>query len=205
MITTTHLAIGAVAARWSRVGEGRLAASLGPLVTGRLGRTMLVLGSGLPDLPLLGALVVAVVGAVVGGTSPGDAVAETLTSGFEASRPLVLAHVALHAPLVQLGLLALALGLTRAGAERPHTIALRGLATGLLLHTAIDLLTHADDGPLLLWPFSWSVQFRSPLAWSVADAHGPWLLTLDLVAGLALLAWLTASRRRVRRWDLAKR
>jgi membrane-bound metal-dependent hydrolase YbcI (DUF457 family) len=34
-----------------------------------------------------------------------------------------------------------------------------------LLHTAIDILTHVDDGPLLLFPFNWTLRFRSSVSY----------------------------------------
>ncbi len=176
MITTTHVALGAAAARWGRLGDGRAT------------RVALVVGSGLPDVPLLGALLVAALGALLGGESPTAAVADVLAHGFEAAHPLVLAHVGLHAPLTALVALGAGAALGRGW--------LRGLAAGLLLHTALDVLTHAEDGPLLLWPWTWEVQLHSPLAWSITDPLGPWLLALDVLAGLALGAWLLLDARR---------
>lgn len=34
-----------------------------------------------------------------------------------------------------------------------------------LLHTSVDILTHADDGPLLWFPFDWSSRFHSPVSY----------------------------------------
>lgn len=39
------------------------------------------------------------------------------------------------------------------------------------LHSFIDILTHNDDGPLLLFPFNWRVRFESPVSYWDRDHY----------------------------------
>jgi len=50
---------------------------------------------------------------------------------------------------------------------RRHTIALWCFVLFLsaMLHTILDILTHHDDGPLLLFPFNLTVRFFSPVSY----------------------------------------
>ncbi len=63
-----------------------------------------------------------------------------------------------------------------------------------LVHALIDIATHHDDGPLLLFPFDWSTRFLSPVSyWDPRHFGRPFLLfeaTLDLV----IAGWLLAPR-----------
>ena len=54
-----------------------------------------------------------------------------------------------------------------------------------LFHSMIDIVTHFDDGPLLLFPFNWSWRFSSPVSyWDPAHFGRPFMF---FEAGLDLL------------------
>ena len=119
--------------------------------------------------------------------------------------------IALHnffqAPFVLLTIIAISALMLYAHRERRETTGYR-VALWILvfslsasLHTIIDILTHHDDGPLLLFPFSSTVRFRSPVSyWDPRHygrifAIGEGLLDLGLVG---YLIYLRVIRRRLR-------
>ncbi|HEY9622785.1 MAG TPA: metal-dependent hydrolase [Crinalium sp.] len=57
-------------------------------------------------------------------------------------------------------------------------------------HSAVDILTHADDGPLLLFPFSWSLRFNSPISYWDPRHHGTEFQTFELTLDITLLIYL---------------
>ena len=103
----------------------------------------------------------------------------------------IAAHNLLHAPLPLffLGLIGY-LGRRRAWGEW-----LLWFAVGCGLHSAIDILTHADDGPVLLFPIDWHKRFRSPISyWD--PAHGGRLFRLaEHVLDFVLVVWLVLQRK----------
>lgn len=71
----------------------------------------------------------------------------------------VSAHNLLHAPLV------LGAGLVACALLGPRTRAVRWFLLGCALHAAVDVLTHHDDEPLVLFPFDWTTRWRSPVSY----------------------------------------
>lgn len=66
------------------------------------------------------------------------------------------------------------------------------LAVGTTIHTMIDIPTHSSDGPLFLFPLSWTFRFSSPVSYWEAENHG-WLFivfeyTLDAIL-LGYFGW----------------
>lgn len=95
----------------------------------------------------------------------------------------IVGHNLLHAPFVLLTL-ALIGGLTKA----PWGRKLLAFALGGLLHTAVDVVTHHNDGPLLLFPFNWTYRFRSRLSyWDRAYGARWFALAEHLLDALALI------------------
>ncbi|MCB8975981.1 MAG: metal-dependent hydrolase [Ardenticatenaceae bacterium] len=103
----------------------------------------------------------------------------------------IAAHNLLHAPLPLffLGLMGY-LWRQRAWGEW-----LLWFATGCGLHSAIDILTHADDGPVLFFPLEWHKRFRSPISyWD--PAHGGRIFRLaEHVLDFGLVVWLVLQRK----------
>lgn len=102
----------------------------------------------------------------------------------------IAAHNLLHAPLPLffLGLLGY-LGRRQTWGER-----LLWFALGGGLHSAIDIFSHADDGPVLLFPLDWHKRFRSPVSyWD--PAHGGQLFRrIEHILDLLLVVWLFFRR-----------
>lgn len=67
---------------------------------------------------------------------------------------------------------------------------LRWLAAGLALHSAIDVLTHHDDGPLLLFPLDWRRRWRSPVSYWDRAHHGSAFTVFEYGLDLLLLGAL---------------
>jgi len=73
-------------------------------------------------------------------------------------------HNFLHSPVVLLLGLALVWYLRRRDSNLP-TGWLLWFLLACLLHTVLDILTHADDGPLLFFPLDWTIRFQSPVSY----------------------------------------
>ncbi len=175
MMTPSHLVMTAALRRW-----------LGP--RDRAG-TAFVLGAVAPDAPLwllsLGALVY--YRGVLGWP-----VATTFAHVYDHlffEHPLwIWSHNLLHAPLVLAAGLAASLV---AGAR-----GVRWFLLGCALHAAVDVLTHHDDGPLLLFPFDWTTRWQSPVSYWDERFYGGPFARVELAVDALLCAVLIMRRRR---------
>lgn len=152
-------------------------------------RQAVLLGSVAPDIPLW---LLSIGGAVYyqsNGKTPGQSFNLMFEHHYFHDPVWIVSHNLLHAPLILL----VGLGCTWAGRDRPHSAQNRWFwfLAACLLHAIIDILTHHDDGPLILFPFHWSLRFYSPVSyWD--DRHygrlfGMFELGLNVVC---LLYWL---------------
>lgn len=70
--------------------------------------------------------------------------------------------------------------------------------TACFLHSVVDILTHHDDGPLVLYPLNWSYRFSSPVSyWDPAYFGRPFMVfegILDILLILFLVWPLKNSR-----------
>lgn len=96
----------------------------------------------------------------------------------------------LHAPLVLGALYAVG----RSGASRGHA-RLRAFALGCLVHVALDVPTHHDDGPLVLFPLDWTFRVVSPVSYWDPAHFGHVVQPVDLAITLVGGGWL------LRRWS----
>jgi len=97
-------------------------------------------------------------------------------------------HNSLHAPPLLL--------VAAAGAWWAHR---RGLSwagsvlwfvAGAGLHSLTDILTHHSDGPLLLFPFDWSLRFASPVSYWNPNHYGAAFTALEHAVDALLLVLL---------------
>lgn len=118
-------------------------------------------------------------------------------------------HNLLHAPLVVLtglGLTWQARGRARRDADATQTEArahnlrhwLFWFFTACLLHTTIDIFTHAADGPLILFPLDWDTRFQSPVSYWDPEYYGVQFTIFELTLDVALLIYLLLPP--ARRW-----
>ena len=75
----------------------------------------------------------------------------------------IAGHNVLHAPVLLLAALAVLWPYRRnpRGPGRP----LFWFLVACLFHSAVDIATHIDDGPLLFFPFDWTTRFHSPVSY----------------------------------------
>jgi len=127
-------------------------------------RQAFLIGSVAPDLPLW---LLSLGGVVYYHLILGWSLAKSFSLMFDHLyfyNPFWIAfHNLLHAPLLLL------LGIALVWRKRRNIGSLyRWLFWFLLaclLHSLIDIFTHADDGPLLLFPLNWSIRFYSPISY----------------------------------------
>jgi membrane-bound metal-dependent hydrolase YbcI (DUF457 family) len=100
----------------------------------------------------------------------------------------IVGHNLFHSPALLLPALALLWRARAAAGSRAHWWF--WLLAGCLVHTALDIPVHADDGPLLLFPFEWSLRFRSPLSYWDPRYFGSAFVAFELLLNLGLLAYL---------------
>lgn len=193
VITTTHVVVNLGLARWRRTE---------PLLGDPVRRRLFVLGGLAPDV---GLFVMTVLAAAYYPAVRGLSLDETFTLVFDElfyeAPAFVVAHNLLHAPLVLAGLLAVGGRLRRTTRARLGG-RLQAFALGCAVHTVVDIGVHHDDGPLLLFPFEWSVRFISPVSYYDPDHYGAVVAPIDLaitVVGLTLVAGAWARRRLTRR------
>jgi len=61
---------------------------------------------------------------------------------------------------------------------------------GCLLHSALDIPTHVDDGPLLLFPLEWTIRFQSPVSYWDERYYGREFSQFEAILDIILLAYL---------------
>lgn len=102
-------------------------------------------------------------------------------------------HNSLHAPLPLLALLVV-------GFLRRRQVWGRRLfffAVGCLGHAAIDIVTHVDDGPVLLFPFEWHTRFAAPVSYWDERYNGRLFRLLEHLLDVGLVAyWLVVCWRK---------
>lgn len=155
----------------------------------RIRRTAFLWGSVAPDLPLY---VLSLFGALyyLGRGMPlREALDYVWGTLFFESPFWVASHNLLHSPTMLL-LLAGGWWLLRRSTSRDHPWFI-WFILGCALHTAVDIPTHHDDGPLLLFPFNWTLRFISPVSYWDPEHYGDIFAPLELLLDGLLLAYLT--------------
>jgi membrane-bound metal-dependent hydrolase YbcI (DUF457 family) len=100
----------------------------------------------------------------------------------------IAGHNMLHAPLIILAMGAA--GWWGVRLAKPWGEKLLWFALGCGLHSFIDIFTHFDDGPLLLFPFNWQLRFNSPVSYWDPNHYGRIFAPLEMLLNLAIIAWL---------------
>ncbi len=98
----------------------------------------------------------------------------------------------LQAPLILAGGIALAWGLRRVAPRAAPWWA--WFLVACLLHAALDVFTHHDDGPLILFPFDWSTRFHSPISYWDRSRFGGGFARVELALDAVLLGYLVGPR-----------
>ena len=106
----------------------------------------------------------------------------------------IAAHNIMHAPLPILGMGAIGSLFRRQRWGR----ALLWFAVGCGLHSAIDIPTHADDGPAIFFPIDWHTRVQSPVSYWDAAHNGRLFTIFEHILDLLLLITLLVRRSRGR-------
>ena len=124
----------------------------------------MVAGSVAPDVPIM--LAFAGIG-VWNQWSGGEAsIIESFRAAYASDPLLVASHQLLHAP-ISLGLLYVATVISLRFSPNSGRWS-QSFLLGAMAHSTVDIFTHFDDGPLLLWPLDATVRFSSPIShWDV--------------------------------------
>lgn len=188
-----------------------------------LSRWALLLGSILPDLPLIAISVWAMgsdwvngvfqneaFAAAAPGTPPTPellALSKTMTLfrvWFYENPWVITAQNLFHSPLLIVLYLVIGYVMWRRGREWGQWFF--WLAIGCLLHTLADIPLHVDDGPLLLFPLNWHLRFQSPISYWDPRYHGrEWSVFENLLDVTLLIYLFIAYRQRFATWIRQKR
>ncbi|MDA0243732.1 MAG: hypothetical protein OT477_09985 [Chloroflexi bacterium] len=194
MNTYSHVLVAAVV---NRVQKGRTTFRVPAVQTWPL-----LLGSFLPDMPLI-ALTIGLIGYDWLGGSPlypagvgySSSVQYLFDHLFFESVLVKTLHNVFHAPLLTLAYTAVGYLAWRRNATWGAALFWFGLST--CLHTAADIPLHYDDGPLLLFPFNLSVRFYSPLSYWDPARYGLQWAIFEHLLDLGLIVYLVRGRRRL--------
>lgn len=162
----------------------------------------LLLGSVLPDLALfaLTAWFIVYYRFMAPQGLPDDSVFGTLYDELFFHNPIwIVGHNFFHAPFILAALGVVGYVGARQGWRWGWPLV--WLMVGCGLHTVVDIFTHHNDGPLLLFPFDWRTRFSAPISyWDVrygARVVAPLEHAMD-VAIIVYLLWTWLSARRTR-------
>ncbi|MEM7127185.1 MAG: hypothetical protein AAF702_12710 [Chloroflexota bacterium] len=97
-------------------------------------------------------------------------------------------HNLFHAPILTLLYVGLGYGAWRWGKSWGAELFWFGMSC--MLHTAIDVPLHYDDGPLLLFPFDWEKRYYSPVSYWDTRRHGGQFRVVEHALLFILLLWL---------------
>ncbi|WP_339367526.1 metal-dependent hydrolase [Thalassoporum mexicanum] len=114
----------------------------------------------------------------------------------------IISHNLLHSPLL------LTLGLVYFWRDRHRVNTRRGWCfwffSSCMIHTILDIFTHVDDGPLLLFPIDWQLRFQSAISYWDHRYFGRQFAIAELILDLFLIAilvypWLMRKVQRLQR------
>ncbi|HEY9728078.1 MAG TPA: metal-dependent hydrolase [Chroococcales cyanobacterium] len=63
-----------------------------------------------------------------------------------------------------------------------------------LFHSIVDIFTHSDDGPLLFFPFEWTIRFHSPISYWDSRYHGREFGLFERMLDIVLFLYLFGAR-----------
>ena len=165
---------------------------------GRVVRSAALVGSVAPDVPLYllsgGAYVYV---RHVRGWQSSDAFHYVFDELFFHDPWWIALHNTLHSPLVLLVALA-CLWHAKGGRQAFLASWWVWFLLSCLLHSLIDIVTHYDDGPLLLFPLDWTTRFSSPVSYWDPRHFGRQFTIFEVSLCLAISGCLLVAH--ARRW-----
>lgn len=217
MQTYTHFVLTAVINRVAKDREERLSPPAAQAAEARsrlppVNSFWLMLGSIMPDIPLILITLIAIALDLIQGNSmtPGNAATEMQSYtgylfryAFFHDPWVKLAHNLFHAPFLILLYIFLGYWLWKQGKASASKwgAALFWFGLACALHTSIDIPLHYDDGPLIFFPFDWETRFYSPISYWDPARYGRPFSIFEHVSLLGMLLFLLVDwwrRRRAR-------
>ncbi|MEO0565535.1 MAG: metal-dependent hydrolase [Chloroflexota bacterium] len=146
----------------------------------------LIIGSVFPDVPLtvLSVAYIAWHGLGGGVLSGGEAADRAFSELFYNDPFWITSHHLFHAPLLTLLWIGIGyyFGVVRGTQWGKWWL---WFSIGTALHSLLDIPTHHDDGPLLLFPFNWDLRYISPVSYWDPDHYGiPFTIFETFISGL---------------------
>ena len=189
MNTPSHYLITATIARLFKIPERY-----------RLPFPALVWGSLAPDIALyLLSAGAAIWFPFVKGWSIGNSLDYAFDTLFFENMWWMILHNVMQAPLILLVGIGVALFICRQqGWNSPLGRWLLAFFLAALLHTVLDILTHHDDGPLLLFPFNYMVRFVSPVSYWDSNHYGNIFFPIEIALNILCMGYLIWYRISVR-------
>ncbi len=131
-----------------------------------------LIGSVIPDIPLA---LLTMIGTLYyrwfNPTVPAGEVHERLHFQlFFTNAWWIASHNFFHSLII--GALLLGLGWWAWRNQKSWGMTLVWFALGTLIHTVIDIFTHHSDGPVFLFPLTWSYRFQSPISYWEQEYYG---------------------------------
>lgn len=148
-----------------------------------------LLGSVLPDVPLiLLTMGYIIYHRYIVPLPPGEHIFSNRYDQLYFANPFwIVSHSFLHAPFM-IAMFAL-LGYYGLRSEKKWGGSLLWFAFGCGLHSLVDIFTHHNDGPLLLFPFNWTYRFITPISYWDSNHYGDIVGTLEHLLDLAILVF----------------
>jgi hypothetical protein len=106
----------------------------------------------------------------------------------------IISHNTLHAPM----LLALALVVTNIFRTTPFGNWHFWFFVACAFHTLLDIPTHSSDGPLLLFPFNWTIRFHSPVSYWEEAHYGKLFTVIEYGLELILVIYLLLTSQKAK-------
>lgn len=174
MKSPTHFLIGHCCARALR-WQGRDA-------------RLLIVGACVPDLPIILCWPAIGIYTVMTGGAFDLARFRMITDGLYFSDSILSGlHNLLHSP-VSLGFLFLVAGILFP-ASAIYRRAVMIVLAGALTHSLVDIVSHVEDGPLVLWPLENTIRIRGPVShWDPAYG-GIWVSGIEIVGAVVFGLW----------------
>ncbi len=110
----------------------------------------------------------------------------------------VVAHNLLHAPFVIAAIVFVGTWLERKELDRGSTLV--WFALGCALHTVADILTHVEDGPLVLFPFEWDTRIQGLVSYWNPNHHAGVVRRVEALLDLAIVGYFGIVWTRRRSW-----
>lgn len=207
MQTYSHIIITAALNRVLKQKEARDGSlQIGQTMLPPLRNRATLIGSFMPDLPLtLTGILFIVVDSIQGNAAGFESDPMKSWTGWLFDYAFFnvwwvkLLHNLFHAPLLILLYAGIGYALWKRNNSWGATVF--WFALSCLLHTAIDIPLHYDDGPLVFFPFDWNTRFYSPLSYwdprhyGIPVAIAEHLLILGLIIFL-LVGWWRKRRQK---------